>query len=103
MIFLIMEMKMFTMLDKANPDIENIRGFNQTAVRLAAIKMTNFIIVGCILLRYVYVYLSNIPAIATENLFVLLFSLCSQLFRPLRAIFRRNTITSPEGRGRNML
>jgi hypothetical protein len=34
--------------------------------------------VGCILLRYVYVYLSNIPAIATENLLVLLFSLCSQ-------------------------
>jgi hypothetical protein len=32
----------------------------------------------CINKRNVYVYLSNIPAIATENLLVLLFSLCSQ-------------------------
>jgi hypothetical protein len=40
--------------------------------------ITFFILVGCILLRYVYVYLSNIAAIATENLLVLLFSLCSQ-------------------------
>jgi hypothetical protein len=29
--------------------------------------MVIFILVGCILLRYVYIYLSNIPAIATEN------------------------------------
>jgi hypothetical protein len=32
----------------------------------------NFILVGCILLRYVYVYLSNIPANVTENILVLL-------------------------------
>jgi hypothetical protein len=42
-----------------------------------------FILVGCILLRYVYVYLSNIPAIATENLLVLLlFSLFATCFGP---------------------
>jgi hypothetical protein len=29
-----------------------------------------FILVACILLRYVYIYLSNIPAIATESLLV---------------------------------
>jgi hypothetical protein len=50
--------------------------------------------VGCILLRCVYVYLSNIPAIATENLLVLLFLSVHNMFRPLRAIFRWNTITS---------
>jgi hypothetical protein len=42
--------------------------------------------VGCILLRYVYVYLSNIPAIATENLLVLLlfslFATCFGLYGP---------------------
>jgi hypothetical protein len=42
-----------------------------------------FILVRCILLRYVYVYLSNIPAIATENLLVLhLFSLFTTCFGP---------------------
>jgi hypothetical protein len=49
----------------------------------------NFILVGCILLRYVYVYLSNIPAMATENLLLLLlFSLFTTCFWPLRAILR---------------
>jgi hypothetical protein len=42
-----------------------------------------FILVECILLRYVYVYLSNIPAIATENvLLLLLFSLFTTCFGP---------------------
>jgi hypothetical protein len=48
----------------------------------------NVILVGCILLRYVYVYFSNIPTIATENLLVLLFLSVNNMFRPLRAIFR---------------
>jgi hypothetical protein len=49
----------------------------------------NFIFVGCILLRYVYVYLSTTPAITTENLLVLLIILSvHNMFRPLRAIFR---------------
>jgi hypothetical protein len=55
----------------------------------------SFILVGCILLRYVYVYLSNIPAILTENLLVLLIILSvHNMFRPLRAILKWNTTTS---------
>jgi hypothetical protein len=46
-------------------------------------RKLNFILVGCILLRYIYVYLSNIPAIETENLLVLLlFSLFTTCFGP---------------------
>jgi hypothetical protein len=51
------------------------------------------ILVGCILLRYVYVYLSNIPDIATENLLVLLlFSLFTACFGFEKAI---DTTTDP--------
>jgi hypothetical protein len=51
--------------------------------RMIIFQYANFILVGWILLRYVYVYLSNIPAIATENLLVLLlFSLFATCFGP---------------------
>jgi hypothetical protein len=51
--------------------------------KLFRLIFINFILVGCILLRYVYVYLSNIPAIATEDLLVLLlFSLFTTCFGP---------------------
>jgi hypothetical protein len=49
----------------------------------------NFIFVGCILLRCLYVYFPNIPAIVTDNLyFFILFCLFTTCFRPLRAILR---------------
>jgi hypothetical protein len=40
------------------------------------------------IIRIINVYLSNIPAIATENLLVLLLFTVHNMFRPLRAILR---------------
>jgi hypothetical protein len=46
-------------------------------------QIYDFIFVGCILLRYLYVYFPNIPAIATDNLyFFILFCLLTTYFGP---------------------
>jgi hypothetical protein len=56
--------------------------------------LVTFILVGCILLRNVYVYLSNIPAIATENLLVLLlFSLFTIIRTKLHGLSPRANYT----------